>query len=134
MCFGFFGYISATILPYVTGLPFGTFPFGINKKYLVTDGIRVTTHCSSCLISFANEFYQIYFFGILIKCMHSIDASVVGSMTTLSWFFPEYFSLTLQCVLYWITLSSYNAFLLCLAVSHIYFLCNVHDSVVVFFL
>ena len=57
----------------------------MKKMVFVPDEILAPTPCASCTISFANEFTLMTLFGPLIICLYSIDAPVVGSMTTLAW-------------------------------------------------
>ena len=52
---GFCVKFSATILPYVTALPAGTFPLGINNIVLVPDVILVTNLCASRQTSFVKK-------------------------------------------------------------------------------
>ena len=78
----FCGLILATIIPYVTVLPYGTLSLGMKKMVFVPDGILVPTPCASRPISFANEFYQMALVCPLTRCLYSSDAPVVGSMTT----------------------------------------------------
>ena len=48
----FCGHILATNIPYVTVLPAGTSPLGINNMVFVPDGILVLTPCGTRPISF----------------------------------------------------------------------------------